>query len=308
MKIILENSVKTKRTDTFPIYCMPTIIGGLLMEEIKEYQKKVLILGDGAVGKTSLIRRFVVDKFDDKYILTIGSKVTAKALKIEMHGASIYLKLQIWDVLGQKGYKRLYSSTFRGSKGVLLVADITRKETLQSLENYWIPTIQKIIGNIPFVILANKSDLGKATKFKDKELREFAGKYKAPSYITSAKTGENVDLAFKILGKKMIKSKATDISPEPNKIIPEVDNGGFAEIIDRIIDDFCKEYNRPLDAMPILRKQFELAKLDLKKPTQKALKETIERLADIEMGFKDWEIVKANRKKRLKWIKDYREE
>jgi small GTP-binding protein len=287
---------------------MPPIVGGLLMEKIKEFQKKVLILGDGAVGKTSLIRRFVVDKFDDKYILTIGSKVTAKALQIEMNGTSIYLKLQIWDILGQKGYKRLYNSTFRGSKGVLFVADITRKETLQSFEDYWIPTLQKIIGNIPFVILANKSDLGKAAKFKDKELREFADKYKAPSYITSAKTGENVDLAFQVLGKIMIKSKITNISPQSDKIVPEVDNGGFADIIDRIINDFCKEYNRPLDAMPILRKQFELAELDLKKPTQKALTEAIERLASIEKGFKDLEIAEANRKKRLKWISEYKEE
>ncbi len=278
------------------------------MEKIKEYQKKVLILGDGAVGKTSLIRRFVVDKFDDKYILTIGSKVTAKALNIEMHGEPIYLKLQIWDILGQKGYQRLYNSTFRGSKGVLLVADITRKETLQNLEDYWIPTIQKFSGNIPFVILANKLDLGKVAKFKEKELREFAGKYEVPSYVTSAKTGENVDLAFQVLGKIMIKSKQTDVSPQSNKIIPEVDNGGFSDIIDRIIDDFCKEYNRPLDAMPILRKQFELAKLDLKKPTKGALTEAIERLATIERGFKDLEIVETNRKKRLKWISQYKEE
>ncbi|UCG70241.1 MAG: GTP-binding protein, partial [Thermoplasmata archaeon] len=102
------------------------------MEKIKEYQKKVLVLGDGAVGKTSLIRRFVVDKYDDNYVLTIGSKVTAKALQITMDGISIYLKLQIWDILGQKGYKNLYNSSFRGSKGVIFVADITRKDTLKS--------------------------------------------------------------------------------------------------------------------------------------------------------------------------------
>jgi small GTP-binding protein len=277
------------------------------MEKIKEYQKKVLVLGDGAVGKTSLIRRFVVDRFDDKYILTIGSKITAKALQIETGGESIYLKLQIWDILGQKGYKRLYNSTFRGARGVLLVADISRKETLQSLGDYWIPVIHKLIGNIPFVILANKSDLGKAAKFNDKELKEFAGKYKAPSYITSAKTGENVELAFNILGKIMINSKITNISPESDELIPEMDDSGTADIIDRIIDDFCQEYNRPLDAMPILRKQFELAGLDLKNPTQEDLTELIERLAAIEKGFKGWETAEANRKNRLKWIKGYKE-
>jgi small GTP-binding protein len=278
------------------------------MEKIKEFQKKVLVLGDGAVGKTSLIRRYVVDKFDDKYILTIGSKVTAKALQIEMDGTSIYLKLQIWDILGQKGYKKLYNSTFRGSKGVLLVADITRKDTLKSLEDYWIPIIQKLIGNIPFVILANKSDLGKEATFDESELTEFASNYKALSYITSAKTGENVDLAFHDLGKIMINSKVTNPSPESNKTIPEVDNSDAADIIDQIIDDFCQEYNRPLDAMPILRKQFELTGLDLKNPTKKELTALIERLATIEKGFKGWEIAEENRKNRLKWVRGYKQE
>ena len=277
------------------------------MEKIKEFQKKVLVLGDGAVGKTSLIRRYVVDKFDDKYILTIGSKVTAKALQIEMDGTSIYLKLQIWDILGQKGYKKLYNSTFRGSKGVLLVADITRKDTLKSLEDYWIPIIKKLVGEIPFVILANKSDLGKAATFDISELTEFAGNYEASSYITSAKTGENVDLAFQVLGEMMINSKITNLSPQSNITIPELDNGDAADIIDQIIDDFCQEYNRPLDAMPILRKQFELTGLDLKNPTQKDLKELIERLAAIEKGFKGWEIAEANRKNRLKWVRGYKE-
>ena len=286
---------------------MPAALDGLFMEKIKEYQKKVLILGDGEVGKTSLIKRFVVDKFDDKYILTIGSKVTAKALQIEINGTLIHLKLQIWDILGQKGYKKLYDSTFQGSKGVLLVADITRKDTLENLENYWIPTIQKVIGNIPFVILANKSDLGKAAKFDDIELKAFANTYKAHSYNTSAKTGENVDLAFHDLGKIMITSKITNLSPESTMTIPEVDISGATDIIDRIIEDFCNEYNRPLDAMPILRKQFELAGLDLKNPTQKGLTELIKRLEAIERGFKGWEIAEANRKKRLKWTKEYKE-
>jgi small GTP-binding protein len=278
------------------------------MEKINEYQKKVLVLGDGAVGKTSLIRRFVVDKFDDKYLLTIGSKVTAKALQIEMDGSSIYLTLQIWDVLGQKGYRKLYDSTFRGSKGVILVAYITRKETLKSLEEYWIPTIKRIIGNIPFITLANKSDLTKGTKYNDSELRQLANRYGAKYYITSAKTGENVDLAFADLGKIMISSKITTYTPDSDIIVPEMDNSAAADIIDQIIDDFCQGYNRPLDAMPILRKQFELAKLDLKNPTKEGLTMLIERLASIEKGFLSSDIVEDNRRNRLKWVREYKEE
>ncbi|UCG69602.1 MAG: GTP-binding protein, partial [Thermoplasmata archaeon] len=216
-------------------------------------------------------------------------------------------KLQIWDILGQKGYKNLYNSSFRGSKGVIFVADITRKDTLKSLEDYWIPTIKKLIGDIPFIVLANKSDIGKGVKFDEKLLKEFAEKYKVPYFITSAKTGENVELAFYNIGELMINSKITTVLPESDIDIPENDDIRTAEIIDKIIDDFCREYNRPLDAMPILRKQIELAGLDIKRPTKRDLTALINRLAAIETGFKGREKAEANRKSRLKWIREYDE-
>jgi small GTP-binding protein len=225
-----------------------------------------------------------------------------------MNGTPIYLKLQIWDILGQKGYDRLYDSTFRGSKGVLLVADITRKDTLKSLENYWIPTIKKLVGKVPLIILANKSDIRKRAEFDDKVLKEFAREYKAPFFMTSAKTGENVEQAFHALGMLMINSKITIISPESDIKIHEINDVGHAEIIDKIIDDFCQGYNRPLDAMPIIRKQFQIAGLDLINPTNQGLTEAIERLAIVEKGFKGQEIAEENRKKRLKWVRDYKEE
>ena len=97
------------------------------MVKIKEMMKKMLVLGDGAVGKTSLIRRYVYDRFEDKYIATIGTKTSAKTLKIPTDQDPITLKLQIWDILGQKGYRKLHNSSFRGTHGVFMVADITIK-------------------------------------------------------------------------------------------------------------------------------------------------------------------------------------
>ena len=89
-------------------------------------KRKILLLGDGAVGKTSFIRRFVVDKFSDDYITTIGTKVTKKDLRIESPSKAVELTFMIWDVLGQKGYKNIQESAFQGSKGALLVYDVTR--------------------------------------------------------------------------------------------------------------------------------------------------------------------------------------
>ncbi|UCE74579.1 MAG: GTP-binding protein [Methanomassiliicoccales archaeon] len=283
------------------------------MVDLKEVQKKLLLLGDGAVGKTSLIRRFVVDKFDDKYILTIGSKVTAKAIQIDKEEEVFYLKLQIWDILGQKGYTKLHQSSFRGTDGVFMVADITRKSTLNSIDNYWFPKVKNLIGTVPFAILVNKSDLIKNTQFKEEDLRYLASKYNTLFFLTSAKNGENVKKAFYALGKRMLEfkgSKGDDISEphKPRMIHPrhlfDGEKSNVTRLIDKIIDDFCTGYSKYEDAMPILRRQFELAKLDMHNPTKDALIEAIERLAKIEMTFKKKDIVEENRTKRLKWIKE----
>ncbi|UCF07810.1 MAG: GTP-binding protein [Thermoplasmata archaeon] len=270
----------------------------------KEIQKKILLLGDGSVGKTSLIRRFVVDKFEDKYIATIGTKITAKDMQIEMEGDTVYLKLQIWDILGQKGYKKLYQSSFRGVDGVFMVADITRTETLEGLRDYWIPEVHNIVGPIPFVILANKSDLMNRAIFDEKELKEFASMYKVPFYLTSAKNGENVIKAFRVLGKRMIKRRVAEIPRPLQPKAIEDRKGELTKVIDMIIDDFCREYGNLQDAMPILRKQFEIAELDVNNPTRSAIIRVVDRLATYETTFRKKEIAEANHVKRLKWIKE----
>jgi small GTP-binding protein len=274
------------------------------MTIIKEMQKKIILLGDGAVGKTSLIRRFVVDKFDDKYILTIGSKITAKGIHIVKNDKTFQMKLQIWDILGQKGYTKLHKSSFRGTDGVILVTDITRKTTLSSLKNYWIPEVHEIAGRIPFVILANKSDLLGNAAFDEEELREIALNFDAPYYYTSAKFGDNVNKAFLTIGTSIIERRRSESRKYFSSDILESEKGEMADLIDMIIDDFCTQYGKIEDAMPVLRKQFELANLDLNNPSIAALTKAIERLANIESNFKEKKIADANRTKRLKWIRD----
>ena len=274
------------------------------MDKMIEYRKKILLLGDVSVGKTSLIRRYVVDFFNDGYITTIGTKVTSKNMQIKVDKEVIYLKLQIWDILVQKGYTKLYNATFKGAHGVFFIADVTRKETLESIENYWIPQVKRINDSFPFVILANKSDLIKNTKFDRQDLEDFASKYKVPFYLTSAKNGENVDNAFNTLGNEMIRFKESS-SPKltENLKIKEIKSEKTI-LIDKIINDFCLEYGRLEDAMPILRRQFELANLDLNNPRKEAMVSAVERLAEVEMGFKEMDNALANLKKRLKWIKE----
>ncbi|UCE36262.1 MAG: GTP-binding protein [Thermoplasmata archaeon] len=274
------------------------------MDSEAEIKKKVILLGDGAVGKTSLIRRFVVDKFDDKYLVTVGFKITSRNIQITRDANTHYLKLNIWDILGQKGYLELHKSSLPGTSGVLLVVDITRKDTLESLESYWIPNVINIVGQVPFVVLANKWDLKEDAQFGEKELKRFKDKYKAPFFFTSAKSGENVKRGFYAIGKRMIGFR--DSVPIKQVKIREVEGeiNAFSQLIDRIISDFSKEFGRPDDAMPILRKQFEASGLDLNDPSVDAIIVAIKRLALIEKGFKKREEVEANLNKRLRWIKE----
>jgi small GTP-binding protein len=277
---------------------------GLSMANLNEVKKKIILLGDGAVGKTSLIRKYVVDKFDDEYLLTVGFKITAKDLQININSKVLYLKLQIWDILGQKGYIELHKSSIPGTKGVLFIADVTRKETLQSLGSYWIPTVKNMVGKVPFIILANKSDLMNEAEFDERELGEFASKFDVPFYLTSAKTGINVEKAFYSLGKRMMEPDGIALPKIMGGKVKEGERNEMVSLIDRIISDFCKEYGRSEDAMPVLRRQFEIARLNLSNPTKESIIIMINRLAEVEAGFKKKGIAEANRLKRIKWVNE----
>lgn len=165
--------------------------------------KKICILGDPSVGKTSLIRKFVYDMFDDKYLITLGAKVTKKVIDIQKETKYFEIKLMIWDIAGQKTFGSIKSAYYRGSEGVIVVCDITRKDTLINLEN-WISSLFDVTNNIPIVILANKIDLKEKAQFGKDEMENISSSHNSTYFFTSANTGENVENAFKGLGQKLV--------------------------------------------------------------------------------------------------------
>lgn len=162
--------------------------------EKKRFIKKVCLLGDGAVGKTSLIRRFVYDFFGDEYLVSFGTKVTKKVLDLP----DVELTMMIWDVLGQKTHKSLHEAYYKGAKGALLVCDVTREETVRGLLQ-WKADFSQTVGDVPIVPVANKSDLVPAVS--EDVLREVSEELGRGFVRTSAKTGEGVQDAFADLGR-----------------------------------------------------------------------------------------------------------
>ena len=168
--------------------------------------KKICMLGDPAVGKTSLLGRFVFSMFDDKYIETIGAKVTKRTMAIERKSTRqrFRLKLMIWDIAGQKTLDFIKPTYYRDAEGALVIADCTRRETLDNVLR-WGQSIREVCGPIPIVVLVNKSDLREHAQFTTEDAVEIAGRLDAPSFMTSAKSGENVENAFSSLGRRLIR-------------------------------------------------------------------------------------------------------
>ncbi len=177
------------------------------MAEAHRMMAKAVLVGDKAVGKTSLIRRYVLDVFDDRYLLTLGAKVTKKVEEVDLPERSLkaLLELNVWDIMGQVGFRELAKEAyFHGARGILAVVDLTRRSSLDGIGD-WIRAVQDVTGPVPLVLLANKHDLPKQAAITPAEVEGAARKLGCTSYLTSAKTGENVEAAFRKLSDLVVR-------------------------------------------------------------------------------------------------------
>ncbi len=160
---------------------------------------KVCLVGDAGVGKTSLVRRYVLDQFGDQYISTLGAKVTKKELRLDdpRNGGPVLVYLTIWDIMGEPSFRELLRDAyFRDAQAVLAVSDTTRRETLDHLPS-WIDAVVRTVGPVPVVVAANKADLVAADV--QANALSAAKAFAAGVFVTSAKTGTNVEDAFRRL-------------------------------------------------------------------------------------------------------------
>jgi len=162
--------------------------------------RKICIVGDFAVGKTSVVERFVNNHFSEKYLTTVGVKIDTKQISLVEHGISI--KLVLWDVAGAEKFGSREIAYLRGAAGTVFVVDGTRHLTLSSVISLE-EQIQGLYGYRPSVLLLNKSDLAGQWQLSQEKIESLDGSF-SQVYRTSAKTGEEVEAALTKLAELIV--------------------------------------------------------------------------------------------------------
>ncbi len=165
-------------------------------------KSKICLVGEKGVGKTSLIRRYVLNMFDEQYLTTIGTRVSKKEVRVLLPEQDLLVDIDmtIWDIMGEKGFRELLKDTyFYGANGILAVADISRRKTLDDLDD-WVDGIEHVVGKVPILLAVNKADLASTGQYAERDVAQAAKAYESEYVLTSAKTGDKVEDAFRRLG------------------------------------------------------------------------------------------------------------
>ena len=187
-----------------------------MAEDEYDFIFKVLLLGNSDVGKSSLILRYVDQTWSDTFVPTIGVDFKVKSLEVE----NKQIKMQIWDTAGQERFRNVISSYFRGSHGILLIYDITNRDSFKNLEN-WLTEIEKNASqNVLKILIGNKNDLVDDREIKTEEGQAFANRNGMQFIETSAKMNTNVTEAFEALAKLMMQFNS-EKKPVLNKNEPK---------------------------------------------------------------------------------------
>ena len=197
-----------------------------------DYLFKILLIGNSGVGKSSLLLRFADDTFTDNFMPTIG--VDFKIRTLEVDGKTI--KLQIWDTAGQERFKTITSSYYKGAHGIIVVYDVTDKESFKNIDT-WMNEVEKHASdNVSRILVGNKSDLTDSRQVTTDEGKELADQYNIRFMETSAKESANVEEAFTLMTKE-IKSRVvhtearkptqtgTKLNPNKNKKLEKKSGG-----------------------------------------------------------------------------------
>ena len=182
---------------------------------------KVIVVGAGKVGKTSLTIRFAEDRFRESYLPTLGVDFMTKNLTVN----EAKVKLQLWDTGGQEFVMSLLPFYFSGAAGGVLVYDITNRNSFNSLD-YWLKQIRQNAGEVPVVLAGNKVDIADQRKVSAEEAQAFAADKKLLYLETSAKTGISVPDLFEGIVKVIVEREAKKRASKSKKEEKEEEKEG----------------------------------------------------------------------------------
>lgn len=194
----------------------------------KTYSFKVVLLGEGCVGKTSLVLRYCENKFNDKHITTLQASFLTKKLNI----TGKRVNLAIWDTAGQERFHALGPIYYRDSNGAILVYDITDEDSFQKVKN-WVKELRKMLGNeICLSIVGNKIDLDKDRHVSVEEAESYAESVGAKHYHTSAKLNKGIEELFLDLCKRMMEMAQAEERLKGNGASQSASNRRGVQIVD----------------------------------------------------------------------------
>ncbi len=251
------------------------------------YKSKVVLLGDNAVGKTSLVRQYVDHSFSESYKATIGASIKKKVLEYEDRG--ITLNMLIVDLIGQQGFQHTQRRNMKDAKGALIVCDLTRPETLRSIESYWISILKEVLGDTPpMIFMANKSDLVdlEEAEFRTyrSELLSFSERYGTKFFFTSAKSGDNVNESFHDLGLLSLNQEPATYHTEELYCVK--DGISHLEVLDLFKAQLYLELGGEDFVNSVLKTQLPKIGIDVNKsPTSEQLIQLNEGIKEVESVF-----------------------
>jgi len=178
---------------------------------IKEYVFKIVLLGDAAVGKTSLITQYCEGSFSEDYRATLGANIVRKDVSLDNLNAKV--RLIMWDLAGQEKYSVIRSMYFQGCVGAFLVYDITRYHTFDSINSKWLKDFKRYVKKEgAYILIGNKSDLKDQRVVPTEKGKQLSDEIKASNFIeTSAKLGENIEEAFSLLVYQILKNHGINV-------------------------------------------------------------------------------------------------
>ena len=163
------------------------------MSGLREYIFKIVILGDGKVGKTSLVLQYTEHKFNENYIMSIGANFAIKMVHVK---DNTVIRLQLWDLAGQQHFQFVRPSFYRGAFAAIFVFDLTRRDSFNSIHK-WKEECDQYVPGVPLILVGNKADLNDERVVSRREGQSLALEIGADYYYeTSAKTATNIEKLF----------------------------------------------------------------------------------------------------------------